>query len=289
METMWVVSEQSIVKAFAFDGRAVRVELFDGEPWWVAKDVAVALGYPDSTVSSSMTHLVDKVPDEWKGKKPFLTPGGTQEILCLSEQGLYLFMNRSNMEKAIPFQKWIAGEVLPSIRRTGQYSIVPKDPTVLGLPDFNDPIAAAEGWLIEAKGRREAEAQTKLLAAKVEADAPKVEFAERLEVAREAILIGELAKLITAQVGYRIGQNGLFIWLREHRYIMRTPGRNLLPTQHAVESGWLVIKEGTRVAPSGNVHLTQTTRVTSRGQAHFLGIFARIKAQTEEIGMARLN
>lgn len=50
-----------------------------------------------------------------------------------------------------------------------------------------------------------------------------------------------------------------------------------------------MIKEGTRVSPSGNVHLTQTTRVTARGQAHFLGIFARLKEQAMEIGMARLN
>ena len=166
---------------------------------------------------------------------------------------------------------------------------VPADPTALGLPDFRQPTLAARAW-IEQYERAEAEAaERKLLAAKIEADAPKVEFAERLAVAPEAILIGDLAKLITAQTGYKIGQNGLFEWLRAHRYIMRTPGRHLLPTQHAVESGWLVIKEGTRVGPSGTVHLTQTTRVTARGQAHFLGIFARLKEQALEIGMARLN
>jgi phage antirepressor YoqD-like protein len=166
---------------------------------------------------------------------------------------------------------------------------ISNDPTALGLPDFRDPRKAALGW-IEQYDRAEAEAAArKLLAAKIESDAPKVEFAERLEVAQEAILVGDMAKLITAQTGYKIGQNGLFDWLRSHRYVMKTPGRHLLPTQYAVESGWLVIKEGTRVAPSGNVHLTQTTRVTARGQAHFLGIFARLKEQAMEIGMARLN
>ena len=210
-------------------------------------------------------------------------------MLCLSEQGLYFFLARSDKERALPFQKWIAGEVIPSIRRTGQYSVIPADPTALGLPDFRQPTLAARAW-IEQYERAEAEAaERKLLAAKIEADAPKVEFAERLAVAPEAILIGDLAKLITAQTGYKIGQNGLFEWLRAHRYIMRTPGRHLLPTQHAVESGWLVIKEGTRVGPSGTVHLTQTTRVTGQGQAHFMGIFARLKDQALEIGMARLN
>jgi phage antirepressor YoqD-like protein len=166
---------------------------------------------------------------------------------------------------------------------------IPADPTVLGLPDFRDPRKAAMGW-IEQYDRAEAEAaERKRLAAKVEADAPKVEFAERLEVAKEAILVGDLAKLITAQTGYKIGQNQLFVWLREHRYIMRTPGRHLLPTQYAVSSGWLVIKEGTRTTPSGDIHLTQTTRVTAAGQAHFWGIFAKLKAQMTETGMARLH
>jgi prophage antirepressor-like protein len=157
--------QQAIVKAFEFETQAVRVELFDGEPWWVAKDVAVALGYAETSVANNMSNLVAKVPAEWRGNKPFLTPGGTQEILCLSEQGLYSFLARSNMEAAVPFQKWIAGEVLPSIRKTGKYSVVPVDPTALGLPDFNDPFAAAEAWAKEGRGRVAAEEQAKGVAA----------------------------------------------------------------------------------------------------------------------------
>jgi hypothetical protein len=51
------------------------------------------------------------------------TPGGVQEILCLSEHGLYFFLARSDKPAALPFQKWIAGEVLPRIRRTGVYAV----------------------------------------------------------------------------------------------------------------------------------------------------------------------
>jgi anti-repressor protein len=129
------MSSEAIVKAFAFEGRTVRVEVIEGEPWWVARDVATSLDYPES---SSINSLVAKVPEEWKGAKRIGTPGGVQEMLCLSEQGLYFFLARSDKERALPFQKWIAGEVIPSIRRTGQYSVVPADPTALGLPDFRD-------------------------------------------------------------------------------------------------------------------------------------------------------
>jgi prophage antirepressor-like protein len=111
------------VPAFAFEGHDVRVELFDGEPWWAARDVAIALGYADSSVASNMSNLVSKVPDKWKGNKPFLTLGGVQEIIALSEQGLYFFVARSDRPAAFPFQEWIAGEVIPSIRKTGAYAV----------------------------------------------------------------------------------------------------------------------------------------------------------------------
>jgi len=62
-----------ITKAFQFENFTVRVELFDGEPWWVAKDVAEALGYAPGSVIGS---LASKVPDAWKGVKPFDTLGG---------------------------------------------------------------------------------------------------------------------------------------------------------------------------------------------------------------------
>lgn len=109
-----------VERAFEFEQKPVRVELFDGEPWWVAKDVALALGYATGCAIAS---LVDKVPGEWKGIKRFDTLGGSQEMIALSENGLYLFVLRSNMPAALPFQKWIAGEVLPQIRKTGSYSV----------------------------------------------------------------------------------------------------------------------------------------------------------------------
>ena len=84
----------------------------------VAKDIAEALGY-----AYWQTNIVSHVPDEWKGVNRINTLGGIQEMLTLTEQGLYFFINRSDKPKALPMQKWIAGEVLPSIRKTGGYSL----------------------------------------------------------------------------------------------------------------------------------------------------------------------
>lgn len=91
------------------------VELF-----FVAKDVLRALEYADDYNPS---RAIQAVPEEWKGVHRIHTPGGEQEMLTLSEQGLYFFLARSDKPKALPYQKWIAGEVMPSIRKTGGYSV----------------------------------------------------------------------------------------------------------------------------------------------------------------------
>lgn len=90
-----------------------------GELWFVAKDVARALEYS----STNMTTVFQAVPEEWKGSNPITTLGGTQVLLTISEQGLYFFLGRSDKPKALPYQKWIAGEVMPSIRKTGGYGL----------------------------------------------------------------------------------------------------------------------------------------------------------------------
>lgn len=92
----------------------------ENQPWFVGKDVALALGYADTSVSQ-VNNLMGAVPDEWKGLKRIMTLGGKQDMLTVSEPGLYFFLGRSDKPAALPFQKWLAGEVLPTIRRCGRY------------------------------------------------------------------------------------------------------------------------------------------------------------------------
>ncbi len=107
---------------FSFESKSIRVLNLDGAPWFVAKDVMLALDYAETSVNN-VADRTAHVPDEWKGHHPIVTPGGTQELWCLSEPGLYFFVNRSDKPKALPFQKWVAGDVLPSIRQTGSYGV----------------------------------------------------------------------------------------------------------------------------------------------------------------------
>ncbi len=121
---------------------SVRVVEKDGDPWFVAKDVCEALGY-QWKASATVGH----VPDEWRGVYSVQTPSGEQEMLTLSEQGLYFFLGRSDKPAALPFQKWLAGDVLPSIRKTGSYG------NGILMPNFTDPLAAAEAWIVTERAR----------------------------------------------------------------------------------------------------------------------------------------
>lgn len=96
---------------------SVRVVMQDSEPWFVAKDVCEALGYQWNGAAR-----IAHVPEEWKRVTSVVTlRGDEQNMQLLSEQGLYFFLGRSDKPAALPYQKWIAGEVLPSIRKTGGY------------------------------------------------------------------------------------------------------------------------------------------------------------------------
>lgn len=101
----------------------IRTQQVNDEPWFVAKDVVAALGigWNGTTLAS--------IPDEWKGMRTFRTPssgtrgGGEQMLTVINEAALYKLAFRSNKPQADAFVNWVAGEVLPQLRQTGQYRI----------------------------------------------------------------------------------------------------------------------------------------------------------------------
>lgn len=107
---------------FAFEGVEVRTLMLDGEPWFVAIDVAAVLdlGNPRSSMA-----LLD---DDEKGVHSVDTLGGTQTLATINEAGLYSMILRSRKPEAKAFKRWITHEVLPSLRKTGSYATVQKTP-----------------------------------------------------------------------------------------------------------------------------------------------------------------
>lgn len=127
---------------FNFDNTNVRVIERDGEPWFVAKDVADLLGYANARDAvSKHCKAADTVA---------LRDGNTRgnpNMTIIPERDLYRLVMRSKLPSAERFEEWVVAEVLPAIRKTGGYN------AAATMPDFTDPAAAARAWLHEYETR----------------------------------------------------------------------------------------------------------------------------------------
>lgn len=100
---------------FHYGDHEVRTVVIDGDPWFVLSDLCAVL-------TLSQPHRVAaRLDDDMKGRTRMTTPGGDQEVTIVSEPGFYSVVMRSDKPEAAPFQRWVTSEVLPSIRKTGQY------------------------------------------------------------------------------------------------------------------------------------------------------------------------
>ena len=109
--------------------------------------------------------------------------------------------------------------------------------------------------------------------ARIEADKPKVIFAQAVSASKSSILIGDLAKLI-CQNGYQIGQKRLFEWLRENGFLIKRKGADWnMPTQKSIEMGLFEIKESTRIDGNGCNVTTRTPKATGKAQVYFINKF----------------
>lgn len=111
------------------------------------------------------------------------------------------------------------------------------------------------------------------LETKVEADRPKVLFADAVSASHTSILVGELAKLLR-QNGADIGQNRLFAWLRDNGYLIRRGGTDYnMPTQRSMEMGLFDIKETAITRSDGSITISKTVKVTGKGQTYVVNKF----------------
>ena len=119
----------------------VRTIVINGEPWFVGKDVAKALGYKD-TISALKVHV--DVEDK-KGGWKIATPSGEQQMTIINESGVYSLIFSSRLEKAKEFKRWVTAEVLPTIRKHGAYiapGAAPQGLEAAALQAVLQPIAA---------------------------------------------------------------------------------------------------------------------------------------------------
>lgn len=240
----------------------VRTVAIDGEPWFVGKDIAKALGYG---IGKSLANAVaNHVDSEDKGVTEMMTPGGVQQMTIINESGLYSLVLSSKLPSAKAFKRWITNEVLPTVRKTGGYVSDERAFINTYLPNVDENTKTLFTSTLSAL--RQANE-------KIAADKPKVLFADAVSTSHSSILVGELAKIIK-QNGVDIGQNRLFKWLRDNGWLIRRQGTDYnMPTQKSMNMGLFEIKENSIVHADGHTSVTKTPKVTGRGQSYFINVF----------------
>lgn len=236
----------------------VRTTAINDEPWFVGKDVAIALGYERPT-DAARKHI----DPEDRGVAKIETPSGTQEMTVINESGLYSLILSSKLPNAKKFKRWVTSEVLPTIRKTGGYVNDTQQFVDYYFSDVNTYGKAAIALMLD---------ETKRMADKLREQEPKVIFADAVETSKTSIPIGDLAKLIK-QNGVDIGQNRLFSWLRQNDYLIKSGDRRNMPTQKSMDLGLFEVKISTFYRPDGTVDISKTTKVTGKGQTYLINKF----------------
>lgn len=250
------VSEEIVPQVF--DNQefgSIRALEHDGRPMFCAKDVAVALGYKDTT---------NAIKQHCRGvafRHPIKDSlGREQNARFITEGDMYRLIASSKLESAKRFESWVFDEVIPALRRDGAY--VASDGTEDDATLMARALIAAQRTIERNKAR----------IAEME---PKAFFADSVSQSSTSVLVGVLAKLLK-QNGYDTGQNRLFKTLCADGFLIGTKGRNYhMPTQRAADMGLFEVKESTRTHSDGHTSIERTTLVTGKGQVYFINRYCR--------------
>ena len=222
------------ITPYDFSGKTVRI-LTDGkgEQWWIAADVCRILGLTNPTMA------VNALFDDEKSTLR-ITEGGPERLI-VDEAGLYSLIMRSKKKTALKFKRWVTHDILPTIRKTGSYSLEKQHQLpqtyAEALRALADKSEAEEKLLIEQKENK-----------------PKVDYFDNVSDATNAHSFNSAAKLL----GW--GRNTLMARLRADRILM---GNNV-PYQKHLDSNRFLVKE--RLFEAEGMHrITHTTFVTGKG------------------------
>ena len=232
------------LSVFRREGVDLRVLTVDGEPWFVAADVARALGY---SATEAMTRSMDA--DE-KGMQNLQTPGGNQSLTVISEPGLYEAVLRSRVPAAQDFKRWVKHDVLPAIRKTGSY-------TVASVESDDEIVARA----LQITSQR-----VEALTAQLAVVQPRAEAWDAIASAEGDYSAGDAAKIL-ARAGIPTGPTRLFAQLQIIKWTFRGADGSWRAYADRVEKGYLAEKPQFHYHPATGERVLDApqVRVTVKG------------------------
>lgn len=217
---------------FSFQQQPIRIIQKDGEPWFIAKDVAAALGYADTDYAiRAHCKASETCPDDSSGQ--------VRHLKVIPERDVYRLIMRSQLPSAEKFEEWVVGKVLPTIRKTGQYQ----------APAFQIPQTLPEALRLAADLADQVQQQQQL----IDHQKPAVEFVERFVEARSAKSMREVAKVLGLK------EKDFISRLLQEKILFRQSG-SLLPFAGYQHKGYFTVKTG-----EASGHAYQQTRFTPLG------------------------
>ena len=229
------------IQTFNFKNFGVRTFVDEnGNPWFCASDVCKVLGYavPQKAVR-------DHCRKEGVLKQNTPTSSGTQLMSYIDERNVYRLVMRSKLPEAEPFQDWVCGDVLPTIRKTGSYG----KPQTPALPDFTNPAIAARAWAEQYEKNQKLLEQAKI-------DTPKAQWCDRVIAANEHMTVTQAAKTL----GFP--PRKLKDYLRKIGFIYANADT---PMQDQIKTGRAVLRYAHYTTSDGNPVEKPYTHITSKG------------------------
>ena len=240
----------------------IRTVEVNGEPWFVGKDVATALGYGEG--KSLANAVANHVDEEDKGVTELMTPGGNQKMVIINESGLYSLVLSSKLPGAKRFKRWITSEVIPSIRKHGAYLTPETLEAAILNPDTMIRLCTA---LKEEQDKRKAlESANATLAVDNQIMRPKADYFDELVDRNLLTSFRETAKQLDVK------EKAFVQFLLDKKYIYRDKKGKLMPYADK-NAGLFEIKEcfNEKTQWSG----TQTL-ITPKGRETFRLLFVGI-------------
>lgn len=259
------MSEEIVPHVFSNDEfgtiRALRDE--NGEPWFVASDIAKALGYVDAT------HMTRRLDDDEKGLRLVETPGGQQQITVITEAGMYSAIFCSKIYGAKRFKRWVTHDVLPAIRRDGGYMVArdvetPKETMARALLIAQETVDRKDSTIAAQQDT-------------IRELAPKAAFYDAMGDSDGKMSVADFSKALK-QAGIHMGKNRLFTWFRDNGFMGKRGVHRNRPTQKTIEQGLFYLHDNTFVDHDGKVFTSFTPMITPKGATFF---FKRITHQRQ--------
>lgn len=212
----------------------IRIKTIDGEPWFVAKDVADKLGYAQT---SNMMKRIDE-----DDSKSSILDGMNMKSSLINESGLYSAIIGSKLDSAKRFKHWVTSDVLPSIRKNGGYianqeNLTPEQIVANALIVAQNIIAQKEKQIEDMR--------------------PKADFFDAVADSKTAISMNEVSKVLGIK---GLGRNNLFEFLRDNAILDRWN----VPYQKYIDCGWFRVIEQ-KYTKNGEEHISIKTLVYQKG------------------------